>query len=106
MAVKRKIGKGLATQILCVLKFLGSADEKYFARRFGYSRDAVDRTIASLERQGMVSTSMMRPGGYHLSQKGWIAVGPRSGSSVAKYCSVIKAEGEKRDADYRRWASR
>ncbi len=35
MAAKRKIQKGLATKILCVLKYVGRADEPYLAKRFG-----------------------------------------------------------------------
>jgi predicted ArsR family transcriptional regulator len=107
MAAKRKIQKGLATKIMCVLKFVGRADDKYIAKRFGYSRDAVDRTMASLERQGVVSMStVMSAGTYGLTQKGYIAVGPRSRASLAKHCEQIVAEGAKRDADYKRWAGR
>lgn len=107
MAVKRKIQKGLATKIMCVLKFLGHADDKYIAKKFGYSRDAVDRTMASLERQGVVRmNTVMSAGTYGLTTKGFIKVGSRSNRSLAKHCESIMAEGAKRDADYKRWAGR
>ena len=63
--------------------------------------------MASLERQGVVSMStVMNAGTYGLTTKGYIKVGPRSRGSLAKHCEAIMAEGAKRDADYKHWASR
>lgn len=71
MAVKRKARKGLATNILCILKHEGVADARFFARRFGFSESAVDRTLNALERQGLAEMStVMHPGKYFLTQRG------------------------------------
>lgn len=105
MAAKRKIQKGLATKILCVLKYIGRADEPYLAKRFGYSRDAIDRTMGSLERQGIVRIStVMSAGTYGLTDRGHRAV--TRGGGTKRHCGEIMAEGAKRDADYARWARR
>lgn len=104
MAAKRKIQKGLATKILCVLKYVGNADDRYLSKRFGYSRDAIDRTMGSLERQGVVRMYTTMNGEYGITDRGHRAVA--RGGGTKKVCGEIIAEGAKRDADYRRWAGR
>lgn len=105
MASKRKIQKGLATKILCVLKYVGRADERYLAKRFGYSSAAIDRTMGALERRGVVRMStVMSAGTYGLTDRGHSAVA--RGGGTKKVCGEIMAEGAKRDADYKRWAGR
>jgi hypothetical protein len=102
MAVKRKIQKGLATKILCVLKYVGRADERYLAKRFGYSPAAIDRTMGSLERQGIVRMStVMSAGTYGLTDRGHRAVS--RGGGTKRVCGEIMAEGAARDAAYERF---
>lgn len=77
MPVKRRIRRGFATNVLCVLKHEGAAPVGWLARRFGHSETAGQRLMDSLERQGLVRLStVMHPGGkYYLTDRGWIATG-------------------------------
>ena len=74
MAVKRKNRKGLATNIMCVLKHEGTAPTGYLARRFGFSDTAIDRVMDALERRGVVRYYSVMSRGYGLTDKGHRAV--------------------------------
>ena len=69
MAAKRKLRKGLATNIMCVLHHEGAARPNFFARRFDYAEGTIQRTFDSLERRGLVQWSMMH-NAYALTSKG------------------------------------
>jgi len=72
MAVKRKIRKGLATNVLCVLRNEGGAPPGWLARRFDHSESTVQRTLDSLERQGAIRLStVMSAGNYYLTDRGY-----------------------------------
>jgi DNA-binding MarR family transcriptional regulator len=74
MVAKRKVQKGLATKVLCLLRHEGRAPSEHVARSFGYSVSAVDRVLRKLEDRGLVTTSFMSPGSYFVTNKGYSAV--------------------------------
>ena len=96
MAVKRKIRKGLATNVLCVLRNEGAAPDDWLARRFGHSEETLRRTMESLERQGVVRWSMMHHG-YALTSRGH-SVMYRAGARVCptpKRFAVTRAHSDR-----------
>ena len=96
MAVKRKLRKGLATKILCVLKHEGKANDTYFAQRFGYSVGTVERVLRSLEEHGLAKMAMADRGNYFLTQKGWFTVGRSKACKTGKNFAVTRAYSDSR----------
>jgi predicted transcriptional regulator len=96
MAAKRKVRRGLATNILCVLKHEGKANDSYFARRFGYSVGTVERVLRSLENQGLAQMAMADRGNYFLTQKGWGKVLRSKACPAGKNFAVTRAHSDSR----------
>lgn len=74
MAVKRKIRKGLPTQVLCFLRHEGSADSQLLARQFNVTEGSMQRVLDKLEDKGLARLGIMgrRRQDYFLPDKGWL----------------------------------
>jgi hypothetical protein len=70
MAVKRKIRKGLATDLLCTLRHQGAAKTEWLAKRLGYSVHATDRALMFLASRDLIGLSPMHPGKWSLYPRG------------------------------------
>ena len=74
MAVKRRIRKGLATQVLCFLNHEGTADSQLLSRQFNVAEGTMQRVLDKLEDKKLAKQGIMgrRRQDYFVTTNGFI----------------------------------